>query len=119
MSSALVPPTSGVKISFDSPKVPWHEAHLSSHTSRPCVTLPEPGGNPLKSGRTSMSHAAISADVAGRPTPGYCAALVIPATAGTQTRAKAALISLRIAHLPAPGDLPRLDGVVVIDGARA
>src|SRR5450631_2288567 len=108
MSSALVPPTSGVKISFDSPKVPWHEAHLSSHTLRPCVTLPEPGGSPLKSGRTSMSHAAISAGVADRPTPGYgpanaaaapANANAIPASGGTQAR----LIDLRIGHLPALG----------------
>src|SRR5258706_9996283 len=119
MSSAVVPPTSGAKTSFDSPNVPWQAAHFASHTCWPFATLPEPGGNPLKSGRTSMSHAAISAGVAGRPTPGNCAATVIPAKARIQTRAKAALISLHIPHLAALGHLPRLDRVVVVDRARS
>jgi hypothetical protein len=69
-SAAVVPPTSGVNTSFDSPNVPWHEAHLSSQTFWPMATLPDPAGSPLKSGRTSMSQALISAGVAGRPMPG-------------------------------------------------
>src|ERR1700680_2980369 len=121
ISAAVVPPMSGVKTSFDSPNVPWQEAHLSSHTFRPFATLPEPGGRPLKSGRTSMSQAAISAGVAGRPTPGYwpaaaanaASASVTPAQAGAQS------INLDIRHFAAVGDLPPLDRVVVIDRARA
>ena len=70
MSLAFVPPTSGVKTSLDSPKVPWHETHFDSQTCWPFSTLPEPTGSPLKSGRTSMSQALTSAGVAGRPTPG-------------------------------------------------
>ncbi len=68
MSSLVVPPTIGVNTSVDSPKVPWHDAHFSSQTSWPFATEPDPGGSPLKSARTSMSQAAISSRVAGRPT---------------------------------------------------
>jgi hypothetical protein len=49
---------------LDSPKLPWQEAHLASQTSSPWATLPLPGRRPLKSGRTSMSQAWISAGVA-------------------------------------------------------
>src|SRR5258706_1428748 len=123
MSSAVTPPTRGAKTSFDSPNVPWHDAHFASQTFCPCCTLPDPGGRPLKSGRTSMSHAAISAAVAGRPTPGYGvpAANVIPAKAGIQDTANAVirLIGLDIGHFPTLRDLPRLNRVVVVDRARA
>src|SRR5687768_2839216 len=116
MSAAVVPPTRGVNTSFDSPNVPWHDAHLSSHTFCPFCTLPDPGGSPLKSGRTSMSHALISAGVAGRPTPGK---LVVPAKAGTQVINSNRLINLDIRHFPAFRHLPRLDRVVVVDRAPA
>src|SRR6476659_3017271 len=121
MSSAVVPPTNGVNTSLDSPNVPWHEAHFASQSFCPCATLPEPGGNPLKSGRTSISQAATSAGVAGRPTPGNVvpAKTVIPAQAGIQHAANAALVNLDIAHLPTLAHLPRLDRVVVVDRARA
>src|SRR5207244_2952541 len=79
--------------------------------------LPDPAGRPLKSGRTSMSHAAISSGVAGRPTPGNWA----PACAGVTRRARSAsapLESLHIAHFPALLHLPRLDRAVVVDGPR-
>ncbi len=69
MSSFVVPPTSGVKTSLLSPKTPWHDAHFASHTAMPWATEPEPVGRPLKSGRTSMSQAATSPGVAGRPMP--------------------------------------------------
>src|ERR1700687_1756366 len=130
MSSAVVPPTSGVNTSFDSPKVPWQEAHFPSHTRSPLATLPEPGGRPLKSGRTSMSHAAISAGVAMRPTPGYGPAhaaearasnIIAAADKSARGRASSRIesVNLHIANLAAVGDLPRLDGVVVVDRARA
>src|SRR5690349_15173753 len=108
MSSAVVPPTRGVNTSFDSPNVPWHEAHFASQISWPFATLPDPGGNPLKSGRTSMSHALISAGVAGRPTPSYIsgpdkgargqAAAGMQATSDAKS---ALLINLHIRHFPA------------------
>src|SRR5688572_10702632 len=131
MSAAVVPPTSGVNTSFDSPNVPWHDAHLSSHTFWPFCTLPDPGGKPLKSGRTSMSHALISAVVAGRPTPGNwaparccCAAAgvtsaIVIAAAARQRRAAIQSVDLNIAHFPALRLLPRLDRVVVVDRAPA
>ncbi len=70
MSSLVVPPTIGLKTSLLSPKMPWQEAHLLSQTSMPLATLPDPLGRPLKSGRTSMSQAAISLGVAVRPSAG-------------------------------------------------
>lgn len=70
MSSAVVPPTIGANTSFDSPNVPWHDAHFESQTCWPFATLPDPAGKPLKSGRTSMSQAAISSGVAVLPMPG-------------------------------------------------
>ena len=57
----------GVNTSLDSPKVPWHDAHLASQTSMPRSTEPDPGGRPLKSARTSMSQALTSLGVAARP----------------------------------------------------
>src|SRR5206468_11168303 len=123
MSSAVVPPTSGWKISFDSPNVPWHCWHFASHTFCPSATLPCPGGSPLKSGRTSMSQAAISAGVAARPMPGN----VVPAAVGAASSASVIpahprmqrSINLHIGHLAGFGHLPRLDRVVVVDRTRA
>src|SRR5688572_4271283 len=112
MSAAVVPPTSGVKTSLDSPKVPWQDAHFSSQTFWPFSTLPDPGGKPLKSGRTSMSHALISAAVAGRPMPGNWAPACAGATSRIVTPAKAGaqvLINLDIRHFPVLRHLPRLD----------
>src|SRR5688572_14675534 len=123
-SAAVVPPTRGVNTSFDSPNVPWHDAHLSSHTFWPFCTLPDPAGSPLKSGRTSMSHALISAGVAGRPTPGNWAAAgvasaIVIAAAARQRWAATQSINLDIRHFPALRHLPRLDRVVVVDRAPA
>src|SRR5687768_2739496 len=68
-----------------------------------------------------MSQALISAGVAGRPTPGYFdwAKENIGSNA-IRTRARGRpLVNLDIRHLPALGHAPRLDGVVVVDRARA
>src|SRR5713226_5081811 len=120
MSALVVPPTSGVNTSFDSPKVPWHEAHRVSQTFSPFATLPEPGGRPLKSGRTSMSQARISAGVAARPTPGNgasaCAGVESDRTTPVKTGAQS--INLGIRHFSARVDFPRLDRVVVVHRAR-
>src|SRR5436190_3123 len=99
-SAALVPPTIGANTSFDSPKVPWHDAHFSSQSFWPFCTLPDPGGSPLKSGRTSMSQAFTSAAVAARPTPGNCPAWTL-ATKDNRTT----LINLHIGNVPALRDL--------------
>ena len=117
ISSFVTPPTKGLKTSPDSPKKPWQLAHLLSQTSCPLATEPDPAGNPLKSGRTSMSHAATSLLVASRPTPGYftllCATLH-PAKAKSKA-ASAYLRYLDIFHLTAFLDEPGLNCIVVID----
>src|SRR3990167_6110653 len=117
-SSLVVPPTSGENVEFDSPKMPWQDAHLASHTSWPWLTEPLPLGRPLKSGRTSMSQAATSLGVASRPMPGKA---VCASAAPTASRATAISSSreLNILHLAAFLHQPRLDRVVVIDRARA
>src|SRR5574343_1619666 len=120
MSSAVVPPTSGLNTSLDSPKMPWQCAHLPSHTSCPLATEPEPGGKPLKSGRTSMSHLATSLGVAMRPRPGYLSlcARARPAKA-TSAVVRMTLRKLDIFHLAVFLHQPGLDGVVVIDRTRS
>src|SRR5712691_3785757 len=118
MSSGLTPPTIGVmKTSVLSPNVPWQDAHWASHITWPLETEPEPLGRPLKSGRTSISQALISAGSAGRPTPGYWAPWAMPAL--SNARLNIVLVNLNIRHIPGIGDFPRLDGVVVIDGLGA
>src|SRR4030095_11693049 len=119
MSSAVVPPTNGLKTWLDSPKTPWHDAHLPSHTSCPLATLPAPAGSPLKSGRTSMSHAATSCAVAARPIPGYLCCAKAPETAHANTSAIKTLGELDILDLAAFLHQPGLDGVVVIDRPSA
>src|SRR5574343_443025 len=120
MSSAVVPPIKGLNTSLDSPKMPWQWAHLASHTSCPLATVPEPGGRPLKSGRTSMSHLATSFGVAVRPKPGYLSlcAMAMPAMA-TSAVVRMTLRKLDMFHLTVFLHQARLDGVVVIDGERA
>src|ERR1700741_3079749 len=49
------------------PFSPWQAAPFSTKTSVPWATVPLPCGRPLPSGRTSMSHSAISFGVAVRP----------------------------------------------------
>src|SRR5512134_1556211 len=108
MSAAVVPPTSGLNTWFDSPNTPWQDAHLDSHTSWPLATLPDPGGRPLKSGRTSMSHAATSFGVASRPMPGNAALPCAQAPdAHSSTASASALTDLDILHLAAFLDQPR------------
>src|SRR5438105_14411961 len=75
-----------------------------------------------------MSHAAISAGVAGRPTPGYAVANADAATRRkgvrdnfrTMKNVSDTIFSVRlhIRHFPALGHLPRLDRVVVVDRPR-
>jgi hypothetical protein len=99
-SSFVVPPTSGEKTRLLSPKMPWHDAHLASHTSMPWLTEPEPLGRPLKSGRTSMSQAAISWGVAARPMPVIAPDCAHELPARTKAaNAKAGLRELSILHL--------------------
>jgi Flp pilus assembly protein TadG len=111
---SVVPPTSGLKTWLDSPNTPWQEAHLASHTSCPWATEPEPGGRPLKSGRTSMSQAASSLGVAARPTPGYLSALAVgpaitPSAQARLARASPRSRQLNIFHLAVLLHQPRLN----------
>src|SRR3569832_764918 len=119
MSSLVVPPTSGLNTELASPKMPWQLAHFVSHRSCPCATLPEPAGRPLKSGRTSMSHAATSFGVALRPMPGNLSCANAALHSAATAHAASASTHLDIAHLAALFHQPRLDRVVVIARARA
>src|SRR5690625_900615 len=69
-----------------------------------------------------MSQAAISAGVAARPSPSSAWSGGTADSGSARARAAvaiAALVHLDIGHLPAFGDAPGLDGVIVIDRARA
>src|SRR5688572_19095634 len=119
MSSSVVPPTSGLNTSLDSPNTPWQLAHFASHTCWPFATEPSPFGRPLKSGRTSMSQAATSAGVAARPMPGKVSCACAPSAVASSVASTSALGDVDILHLPALLHQPGLDRVVVIDRALA
>ena len=122
MSSAVVPPTSGVNTSLDSPKVPWHEAHLASHTSCALRHAARARGQALEVGAHvdvpgrdfRGRRGAADAGILGRPAPRRRQRQ--PAAQASERRRS---VNLDIAHLPALRHLPRLDRVVVIDRARA
>src|SRR5699024_2011185 len=119
MSSSVVPPIRGVKNELLSAKDPWQEAQVDSQSSSPSSTVPCPFGRPLKSGRTSMSQASTSVSVAARPSPysDWAAAGSVnnaPASP-TPTAIAVRLLHVNIANLPAFGNFPGLNGVVVID----
>src|SRR5215216_6248577 len=94
-----MPPTSGGPPASGgaappSPLAPWHPAPKRAKSSSPCWTVPLPGGSPVPSAATSMSHPAICSGVAGLPKPN-CPS------------------GVDIAHLSIDRDGPRFDGVVV------
>src|SRR5262245_61739314 len=92
------------------PLSPWQTAQLSAKTCFPCATVPLPGGNPLPSGLTSMSHSAISSGVAGRPKSHA-------STGETNESAiapvRSALLVENISDPPGLADAPSLPRVVV------
>src|SRR5215813_1587913 len=90
----------------------------------PCAGVPRPVGRPAPSGGMLTSHAATSAAVASRPSPGpgvsliMAAGLAHPASATTQM-ATPMRLRVDILHLAALRHAPGLDGVVVEDGVVA
>src|SRR5262245_32695577 len=92
------------------PLSPWQTAQLSAKTSFPCATVPLPGGSPLPSGLTSISHSAISSGLAGRP-KSYASAGEASANAIEPT--SSALLVKDIANPPGLVDAPGRLRVVV------
>src|SRR5574343_425783 len=101
MSSAVVPPISGVNTSFDSPKGPWQEAHFSSNSSWPRSTLHTPLGRAWS--RTDLENLDIGDLPAFDDLPGLDRVVVID--------------RLGVAHL-AQLAVGRLHVTGLVDGAR-
>src|ERR1700731_3096010 len=78
----------------------------------PCAAVPLPGGSPLPSGPTLMSHRARSASLTGLPSPGSSAASAPPprSVSGTARKKRLAIDMLR---LPLAVDRPARDDVHV------
>src|SRR5205085_7750789 len=85
----------------------------------PFSALPPPGGKPVPSGPTLMSHPAISAAVAGRPRFGVSTRAGAAQPATTSTSAAHARSRVDMLHLAAGGDAPGLDRVAVKDRVGA
>src|SRR5215471_14321348 len=87
----------------------------------PLTAVPLPAGRPPPSGATLMSHAAISAEVAGRPRlgPAFSPAGIPPAVAHPASRTAAAAavrLGVDILHLAVGRHTPGLNRVVMEDG---
>src|SRR5215472_11722420 len=80
-----------ISVAFDPPwpPSPWQAWHFWAKIAAPCCGVPLPGGNPLPSGPTLMSHSARSASLTGLPRPGSSAAIAAaPESASANAAAK-------------------------------
>src|SRR5689334_5698213 len=104
------PPASAGQRPAPWPNSPWQAAQRSWKISSPCLTVPRPGGRPLPSGRTSVSHAAISSGSATRPSPSLGEDFSTTAPFGLSAGpALAAPATIRPATTAAPHHLAQLD----------
>src|SRR5438067_7271853 len=103
MSAALLPPW---------PSLPWHASHFCAKMAPPCAAVPLPGGRPLPSGPTLMSHSARSASLIGFPRPGPSAAMAAPAKSASGSANKKRL-RVDMLSLPFAVDRPGRDHVHV------
>src|SRR5262249_60056163 len=80
----------------------------------PCAGVPAPGGKPVPSGCTLMSHAPRAAGSIGCPRWGPAAATT-PATSQSARHAAAILpLDVDMLHLPRIVDRPARDGIAVL-----
>src|SRR5262249_25304504 len=80
----------------------------------PCAGVPAPGGKPVPSGCTLMSHAPRAAGSIGCPRWGPAAATT-PATSQSARHAAAILpLDVDMLHLPRMVDRPARDGIAVL-----
>src|SRR5438874_9518328 len=90
------------------PASPWQCAHFCAKIGAPCAMVPLPGGKPLPSGYTWISHAARSPCVSGCPRLGPAA------IAGALATSSAASLSVDMAHASIGIDRPARRAVVVL-----
>src|ERR1700693_3214629 len=102
-SAALLPPM---------PSLPWHASHFCAKMAAPCAGVPLPGGRPLPSGPTLMSHSVRSASLTGFPSPGASAAIAMPAH-NASGAARANRLPVDMLDLPFAIDGPARDDVHV------
>src|SRR5215472_7673904 len=80
----------------------------------PCAGVPAPGGKPVPSGATLISHAAISAGSIGLPRPGPSADATLAARQSISPTAGDILLGVDMFDLPVAVDPPAGDGVEVL-----
>src|ERR1700730_16172660 len=83
----------------------------------PCAAVPLPGGKPLPSGPTLMSHSARSASLTGLPSPGLSAATAALASSASDA-AMARRLAVNMLGLPFGVDRPAGDDVHVAHRER-
>src|SRR6267154_142218 len=99
------------------PPSPWHAEHFSAKTRAPWTAVPLPGGKPVPSGITAMSHALMSASEIGFPNRGVWASAAPEPKTSARTKARTSL-SVDMFDLPIATDPPARDAVVVLVGER-
>src|SRR5215467_6264310 len=80
----------------------------------PCGGVPAPGGKPVPSGATLISHAAMSAGSIGLPRPGPSADATLAARQSASATAEEILLGVNMPDLPSAVDAPAGDGVEVL-----
>src|SRR5215468_123596 len=80
----------------------------------PCAGVPAPGGKPVPSGATLISHAPISAGSIGLPRPGPSADATLAARQSASATAEEILLGVNKPDLPGAVDAPAGDGVEML-----
>src|SRR5437016_12227049 len=80
----------------------------------PCAGVPAPGGKPVPSGCTLMSHAPMVAASIGWPRLGPAAATAPTARQSARHAAAILPLGVHMLHLPRAGDRPARDSVAML-----
>src|SRR5262249_28278488 len=80
----------------------------------PCAGVPAPGGKPVPSGATLISHTAISAGSIGLPRPGPSADAALAARQSVSPTAGDILLGVNMLDLAGAVDAPAGDGVEML-----
>src|SRR5438552_19067772 len=80
----------------------------------PSAAVPLPGGRPVPSGRTLISHPATSASLIGFPSFGPWAKAALNENTTTTTTKHPQRLRVDMLHLPAALNRPARDGIVML-----
>src|SRR5215470_7841475 len=80
----------------------------------PCAGVPAPGGKPVPSGCTLMSHTTMAAGSIGWPRLGPAAATTPAARQSARHAAASLPLGVDMLHLPRAVDRPAGDGIAVL-----